>query len=154
MAPSQANTEALPAIISEREATEGVPSGTSSLSPSISLTFADIDAELLRNNARKRRKMTLTHRLHAKAYRCRSVRLEAQIRLLVQNAAGNLEKAANADAAQYAVLARGGATIGKSIPVGNRSAWSIALRTRRCRRSVRSASDTASRKAESDCAFA
>ena len=35
---SHAIADALPAIISEREATEGVPSGTSSLSPSINVT--------------------------------------------------------------------------------------------------------------------
>ena len=62
---SQAIADALPAIISERDATDGVPSGTSSLSPSISFTLRDIDAELLRDDARQGREMPLPHRLHA-----------------------------------------------------------------------------------------
>ena len=122
---SQAIADALPAIISERDATDGVPSGTSSLSPSISFTSLDIDAELPRDDARQRREMPLPHRLHAEPDRDLAV-LEAQVRLLVQDAARDFEEAAHPDAAQLAVLRDAARRLAKPFQSASASALSIA----------------------------
>ncbi len=120
MAWSQASAVALPAIMIEREATLGVPAGTSSLSPSHQPHRAGVDAEPLGDQRHERGEMPLPHRLRAGAQRHLAVRLEPQIDGFVENAAGDLEEAADADAAQLAVPLGRRAPRRKAVPVGQR----------------------------------
>ena len=79
---------------------------------------ARIDAEPLGDQRHERRQVPLPHGLHARAQGHPAVLLEAQVDGLVENAAGHLQEAADADAAQLAGLLRGRAPRREAAPVG------------------------------------
>ncbi len=98
-----------------------------------------IDAEPLRHQRHERGQMALPHRLRAGAQRHLAVRLEPQIDGLVENAAGDFEEAADADAAQLLRLLGRRAPRREAVPVRERQRpVEKRARNRRCRRSGRS----------------
>ena len=120
MALSHAIAEALPAIISERDATDGVPSGTSSLSPSISLTSPTSMPSRFATTRGKRREMPLSHRLHAEADGDLAVASNRRSAFSLRMPPATSRKQHMPDAAQLSGFARCRAPPGEAVPVGER----------------------------------